>query len=67
MSENAPPIRPDLQRELEQVRAASTPSPASPQPPVQRTRSKKWIVFAAIGWFFLILAFLAIWQFLASN
>lgn len=65
MSENVPPIPPDLRRELEQVRAASSPSQASPEPSVQSILAK-WIVRLVVGWFLLVLVFLGIWQLVNS-
>lgn len=66
MSESSP-SQEDLQRELEQVRAASPPPSASPgQPPMRRLLFKGPLRLLLL-WVALILMFLVIWQFMGPS
>ena len=62
------PIPPtdDVQRELEQVRAAQPQQPTSPQPPVRKLLLKGGLRLLLL-WAILILMFIGIWFFLNSN
>jgi hypothetical protein len=66
MSEHHPSHE-ELQRELEQVRAASPPVQGAPQQPSVRKALLKGTARPVILWTVLIVMFLVIWQFLGQG